>query len=254
MSEEPIALEAYSLLADAYAARIDTKAHNAFYDRPAVLSLLPPVEGRRVLDAACGPGAYTEWLVGRGADVVGLDVCPRMLELAQMRLGSKASFIQADLGRPLDFLAPASFDLIVSALTLDYVRDWGAVFREFFRVLHDGGHLVFSVGHPADEFYEHHRQGNYFDIEEVDYVWRGFGPVVRMPYYRRPLAAMLDPLLSAGFLLERLLEPRPVPEFKEQDPADYEKLMKQPGFLCVRAQKRVGFSCSVHEPPPDPVR
>src|SRR5262249_42346110 len=56
MEEKPIALEAFNQLAEAYAARIDTKAHNAFYDRPAVLSLLPPVGGKRVLDAACGPG------------------------------------------------------------------------------------------------------------------------------------------------------------------------------------------------------
>jgi hypothetical protein len=56
MHEQPIVLEAYSCLADAYAARIDTKAHNAYYDRPAVTSLLPPVAGKRVLDAGCGPG------------------------------------------------------------------------------------------------------------------------------------------------------------------------------------------------------
>ena len=56
MNEEPIAREAYGRLADAYAARLVTKAHNAFYDRPAVLSLLPPVQGKRVLDAGCGPG------------------------------------------------------------------------------------------------------------------------------------------------------------------------------------------------------
>ena len=65
---------------------------------------------------------------------------------------------------------------------------------------------VFSVGHPADEFYEYHPQGNYFEVEAVDFEWRGFGTPVRMPYYRRPLQAMLhDPLLGAGFVLERLL-------------------------------------------------
>ena len=57
MHEQPIALEAFSCLADAYAARIDAKAHNAFYDRPAVLSLLPPVEGRRVSHAAARKGS-----------------------------------------------------------------------------------------------------------------------------------------------------------------------------------------------------
>src|SRR5262245_22999152 len=113
MHEEPIALGAYSRLADAYAARIDTKAHNACYDRPAVLSLLPLVEGRRVLDAGCGPGVYAEWLVRRGAEVVGVDVCPRMVELARLRLGCKATVVEADLERPLNFLPPASFDLVL---------------------------------------------------------------------------------------------------------------------------------------------
>jgi SAM-dependent methyltransferase len=160
-----------------------------------------------------------------------------MVELARLRLGSNASILLADLGRSLDFLPPASFDLVLSALTLDYVRDWAALFREFFRVLRAGGHLVFSVGHPSDEFYDHHPQGNYFDVEQVDYEWRGFGPVVRVPYYRRPLGAMVDALVDADFILERLLEPRPVPQFREQDPVDYEKLMRRPGFLCFRARK-----------------
>jgi SAM-dependent methyltransferase len=235
--EEPIALAAYEQLADAYAERIDAKAHNACYDRPAVLSLLPPVAGRRVLDAGCGPGVYAEWLAGHGAEVVGIDVSPRMVELARLRLGGTATLFRADLARPLDFLPPASFDLVLAALTLDYVRDWDAVLGEFARVLRDPGHLVFSVGHPADEFYDHHPGGSYFDVECVEYEWRGFGTPVRVPYYRRPLQAMLTPLLGAGFALERLLEPRPVPEFKDRDPADYDKLLRRPGFLCVRARK-----------------
>jgi SAM-dependent methyltransferase len=237
MDETPVALEAYNCLADAYAARIDSKAHNAFYDRPAVLSLLPPVAGKRVLDAGCGPGVYAEWLADRGADVLGIDVCPRMVELARQRLGGKASIALADLGRSLDFLEPSSFDLIVSALTLDYVRNWDSAFSEFFHLLREPGHLVFSVGHPADEFYEHHPRGNYFEVEAVDYEWRGFGTLVRVPYYRRPLQAMLGPLLGAGFVLERLLEPRPVPQFQEHDPADYGKLLRQPGFTRYRARK-----------------
>jgi SAM-dependent methyltransferase len=237
MHEQPIALEAYSRLADAYGARIDTKAHNAYYDRPAVISLLPPVEGKQVLDAGCGPGVYAEWLVAQGAEVVGVDVCPRMVELARLRLGDRAAVIEGDLGRPLDFFPAASFDLVLSALALDYVRDWDAAFREFFRVLRDGGHLVFSVEHPSDVYYDHHPHGNYFEVERVEYEWRGLGTTVRMPSYRRPLQAMLGPLLGAGFVLKRLLEPQPVPEFKEQEPRDYEKLMRQPGFICFRARK-----------------
>ena len=237
MAEDSIARAAYDLLAEAYAARVDTKAHNAFYDRPAVFSLLPPVAGKRVLDAGCGPGAYAARLVDDGANVVGIDVSSKMVEFANQLLHGKAQIVQADLGEPLDFLESSSFDVVVSALTLDYVRDWQAVFKEFFRVLGEPGYLVFSVQHPFDEFYGHHPQGNYFNIEEVEFVWSGFGLPVKVPYYRRPLSAMLAPLLEAGFILERLVEPQPVSQFKEEDPADYAKLMRQPGFICFRARK-----------------
>jgi len=218
----PIAADAYDRLADAFAAWVDTKPHNAHYDRPAVLSLLPPVSGRRVLDAGCGPGAYAEWMADHGAEVVALDVSPRMVEHARRRLGFRAAVHQADLGQPLD-----------------YVRDWRWPLGEFFRVLRTPGWLVFSVAHPFDEFYDHHPHGSYFDVEAVEmtFDWPAYGVRERIPYFRRPLSAMLDPLFSAGFRLERMLEPRPTPEFRSGDARDYEKLMRQPGFLCVRAAK-----------------
>jgi hypothetical protein len=46
-----IAYDAYERLADTYAEMIDTKPHNAYLERPATLSLLPDVKGKRVLDA-----------------------------------------------------------------------------------------------------------------------------------------------------------------------------------------------------------
>jgi SAM-dependent methyltransferase len=237
MAEEPIARAAFDQVAEDFAARAETKAHNAYYDRPAVYALLPDVRGKRVLDAGCGPGIYAAWLVEHGAEVVGLDMSAKMCELAGCRLQGKARIIQADLSQPLDFLAADSFDLVVSALALDYVRDWQAVFTEFFRVLRAPSYLVFSVGHPADEFYDHHPTGNYFETELVQVDWKAFGQRVAMPYYRRPLSAMIDPLLAAGFILERLVEPRPLPEFAAEDPQDYAKLMRQPGFICFRARK-----------------
>jgi SAM-dependent methyltransferase len=243
--QKPIALEAYDVLAEPYAALVEVKPHNAYYERPATLSLLPQVSGKRVLDAGCGPGVYAEWLADRGAEVVAIDVNERMIRLAKERLGPKARVIRADLGQPLDFLADASFDLVLSPLALDYVRDWHGAFAEFYRVLRRGGHLVFSVGHPCAEFFISHNSGNYFDTELVEFEWTGFGVPVRVLSYRRPLSGLVNPLLEAGFILERLLEPRPTDEFKEQVPEDYEELSRRPGFLCVRAVKP-----SAHTPLP----
>ncbi len=236
MAPSSIALAAYEALAEHYAARVDTKPHNAYYERPATLSLLPPVQGKRVLDAGCGPGVYTEWLLQHGAHVVALDLSPKMVALAQKRVGDRALILRGDLEHPLG-LQDASFDLVLSALALDYVEDWERTFGEFWRILRQPGHLVFSVGHPFADFL-FYKTENYFQTEQVACEWRGFGLPVCVPAYRRPLGAVLNPLLQAGFILERLLEPTPTEQFRQQDPEDYEKLSHQPGFLCLRAAKR----------------
>lgn len=237
MTDKPIAFDAYEALAESYAARIDTKPHNAYYERPATLSLLPPVEGKRVLDAGCGPGVYTDWLVRHGAQVIAVDAVEKMVRLARERAGAGADIRQANLDEPLPFIADDSLDMVLSALALDYVKDWPAVFSEFHRMLRAGGHLVFSVGHPFADFLLH-PEGNYFEMEVMVDVWKGFDVQVPMPTYRRPLGTLVNSLLDAGFILERIIEPTPVEEFKHADPKHYAELSRQPGFLCVRASKK----------------
>ena len=237
MTDNPVALDAYESLAEAYAAAIDTKPHNAYYERPTTLSLLPKVKGKRVLDAGCGPGVYSEWLVEHGAEVVGVDASPKMVELAKQRLGTASDVRQADLSKPLTFLGSSSFDMVLSPLVLEYVEDWGSTFAEFYRVLRPDGHLVFSVTHPFFD-YIYFKSNNYFETELVGSEWSGFKPIqVYVPSFRRSLGATLNPLIEAGFCLERILEPKPTEKFKEADPKHYEELSQQPCFLCIRARK-----------------
>lgn len=233
--KKPIAQDAYNDLAEAYAALVDTKPHNAYYERPAMLSLLPDVNGKQILDVGCGPGAYAEWLVAHGAQVVAFDANKKMVRLARQRLGDKAQVLLANLESPLDFLNDASFDVIVAPLVMDYVKDWDPPFREFHRVLKAGGCLVFSMEHPYGKFYIHRETGNYFNVELVEYTWRGFGKPVVVPSYRRPLNGVINPLLKAGFTLNQVLEPLPTQEFRLVDPDDYEELIRDPGFMCIRA-------------------
>lgn len=81
-----------------------------------------------------------------------VDASPRWCGLARERPSGKAQVRQADLGRPLTFLADASFDLVLSPLVLDYLEDGRSVFGEFHRVLRPGGLFVFLVGHPLFDF------------------------------------------------------------------------------------------------------
>lgn len=236
MKETPLAFEAFEALAEAYAAAVDTKPHNAYYERPATLSLLPEVRGKRVLDAGCGPGVYSAWLIENGAEVVAVDASGKMIELARRRLGDGVPIFQADLGKPLGFLESARFDVVLSPLVLDYIEDWRATFAEFRRVLRPGGRLVFSVGHPHFD-YKYFGSTNYFATELVGCEWKGFGETrVYMPTYRRPLGEVINPLLETGFLVEKIVEPRPTEEFRQAAPEKYQELMREPGFLCVRAR------------------
>src|SRR5688572_8946370 len=77
----------YDAFAHEYEDHAAVAPYNALYDRPATLRLLGDVADRRVLDAACGPGFYVEQLRDRGAEVIGCDASPRMVELARRRVG-----------------------------------------------------------------------------------------------------------------------------------------------------------------------
>jgi SAM-dependent methyltransferase len=230
---EPIARDAYDELADSYAVDVRENAYNAHLEFPATSSLLPAVDGKRVLDAGCGTGVYSAWLVEHGAEVVGVDVSEEMLAHARdaVPADAPAEFVQGDLGEPLDFAADDAFDGVVSALALSYVADWDATFAEFHRVLAPGGFLVFSTGHPLDQFPPENDQGeNYFEIERLSKDWD-----VDVPYYRRPFGEMVRPLLANGFRLDDVLEPQPTDAFREQRPERYEKEARYPVFICVRA-------------------
>jgi SAM-dependent methyltransferase len=216
-----------------YAATVDTKPWNAHYERPAIVSLLPVLAGAQVLDVGCGSGWYAEYLVGKGADVTALDVNAEFVQLTRARIGPHARVVQADLTEPLTFAADKEFDVVVCPLVLHYLRDWHSPLKELHRILKPHGALVFSTHHPFMDW-QLFKTENYFATELLDDEWKDVGKV---QFYRRPLTAIAEALHESGFWIERLIEPHPTEEFKQVDPAGYERLTKNPWFLVVRGRK-----------------
>jgi SAM-dependent methyltransferase len=218
----------YELFADEFAEHARDGLYNAHYDRPTCLALLGDVAGKRVLDAACGPGLYAEELLRRGAHVVGFDQSPRMVDICRSRAG-QGEFRVHDLGDPIGWLPDASVDLALCALAIEYVDDRVAALSELRRVLRPGGALVLSRGHPTGDWLHH--GGSYFDVRVVEETWsRGWS----VRYWLAPLQTTCEEICEAGFLIERLVEPRPAPEAAAIDPEDYERLNREPGFLAFR--------------------
>ena len=223
----------YEGLAGKYAETVDTRPWNAYYERPAVISLLPSLLNARVLDAGCGSGWYAEYLLSRGATVISFDVNAEFVTLTRTRVGERAHVLQADLAAPLDFAGDGEFDVVVCPLVMHYLKDWQPVFREFRRILKPHGVLVFSTHHPFMDWKLFDKE-DYFAVDLLEDEWDGW----KVRFYRRPLTAISRDLDSAGFYIERLLEPQPTEDFRRAHPEGYERLTKNPWFLVVRARKK----------------
>lgn len=236
ISKNLVSFHSYEQMAEYYFQYVDQKPFNAFYERPGTLSLLPGVSGKKVLDAACAAGWYTNWLLEHGAAVIGLDFSPNMIEMTRRRVGKKAEIIQADLNEPLSFIKDGSVDIVLSSLTLHYLKDWTIVMREFYRILRKDGVMVVSVHHPFMDF-THFQRENYFLTELLEDEWQTHQGKVKVQFYRRPLSKIMDDVLDAGFVIEKLSEPMPTEKFRKAQPEVYNKLTKRPQFLFLRARK-----------------
>jgi SAM-dependent methyltransferase len=226
---DPDTVSTYEAMAADYTAELEESAFNALYERPGVIALLPEVAGKRVLDVGCGSGPLSEWLVRHGAEVVGFDSSPSMVKAARTRRLSNASFRVADLAQPLTFLADSTFDLVVASLVMHYLRDWVPPLRELRRVLTDDGVLVFSTHHPASDI-ELSATGNYLATELLHDRWEKGGREYEVSFWRRPLSAMFESFDAAGFRVQTLSEPQPLPECEQRFPDAWKRLTTQPQF------------------------
>ncbi|MGO9155534.1 class I SAM-dependent methyltransferase [Mycobacterium sp.] len=99
--------------------------------------------GERVLDVATGTGDLAfqeEAVVGPEGQVVGVDSCAPMLEVARRRQRGPVDFQEGDA---MDLRFPdASFDVVTIGFGLRNVADRGQALREFRRVLRPGGRLM----------------------------------------------------------------------------------------------------------------
>jgi malonyl-CoA O-methyltransferase len=165
------------------------------------------VRGLDVLDLGCGTGRHAMWLSAAGAQVTALDFSEGMLSEARNKPGAAAiKFLAHDLHLPLPFAA--EFDVVVSSLVLEHLRDLRAFFGEARRVLKPEGRALVTAMHPA--MFLRGAQARFTDPDTGERVQPGSLP--------HSLSAIVMSAVRAGFGLAAFEEVAPDAAFAVTHP------------------------------------
>jgi SAM-dependent methyltransferase len=115
-----------------------------------VIERVDPQPGERLLDAATGTGAVAILAAKRGADVVGQDLAPVLIETARQRAAEEGVEVDFQVG-DAEAMAfdDASFDIVTSTCGVMFAPDHEAIARELARVTKAGGRLALACWQPG---------------------------------------------------------------------------------------------------------
>jgi ubiquinone/menaquinone biosynthesis C-methylase UbiE len=160
----------------------------------ALQSLLPDLQGKQVLDVACGTGRWLERLLGAGArSGAGADFSPAMLRAGMSKAGLRGRLARADC-LALPFRSGVA-DLLFCSFALGHINDLVSVAREFARVTKPGADVFITDLHP-EGYARGWRIGFRYRSESFE-----IGASVHS------IREVREAFGSAGFELVRLIEP-----------------------------------------------
>ncbi len=116
----------------------------------ALVDALAPQAGEEFLDVGCGAGHVAELAAGTGAHVTGIDLSPRLIDVAKARAAAGGFHIHYSVGDAENLDVPdASFDVVSSCFGMIFAPDHAAAASELARVTRAGGRLGFSAWTPV---------------------------------------------------------------------------------------------------------
>jgi 2-polyprenyl-6-hydroxyphenyl methylase/3-demethylubiquinone-9 3-methyltransferase len=105
------------------------------------------ISGKTVLDVGCGGGILSESMAGLGAQVTGIDLGEKPLQVAKLHLLESGKQVDYRKIAVEAFAAerPASFDVVTCMEMLEHVPDPQSVVRACSQLVKPGGHVFFST-------------------------------------------------------------------------------------------------------------
>ncbi|HYF61805.1 MAG TPA: class I SAM-dependent methyltransferase [Herpetosiphonaceae bacterium] len=163
----------YDAIAADYDITFKALPYRIFIEEWSVLQTLGDVEGRSILELACGTGHYARRLRQRGASrVVGVDLSPEMIAVAQGQEAQSPQSIEYHVHDVATLDLGEAFDDVVAVYLLHYAADQAqldGMAQSIARHLKPGGRFVSyqlsPVPLPSNEYYEHY--GLSFNLPET---------------------------------------------------------------------------------------
>jgi len=208
-------------------------------NKPAFYEVIGDVKGKSILDLACGEGYNTRILAKMGARVVGADFSSKLIELAKQRDaldGFGINYYQSDAAK-LEKFSNDQFDTVTCFMALMDIESYVEAISEVARVLKTNGRFIFSITHPcfevgtcidgeeyADWRVEEGQEKteitqnlvikNYFHTcgGEVSWAMERLIKPFKTTSFHRTLTDYFNSLSVSGFVVARLVEPRPTPK------------------------------------------
>lgn len=198
--------QSYDKIAEAYARELFSELEHKPFDRELLDRFAAGTLGRgQVCDMGCGPGQVARYLHDAGASVFGLDLSPRMIDVAR-RLNPDISF------REENMMALKLPDGALSGIAAFYAivnipeELLPSVFREMHRVLQPGGLLLMAF-HVGSE------------VVQKEELW---GQAVSMDFFFFQPLSIRQKLEAVGFAIEEIIEREPyAPEVEYQSRRAY---------------------------------
>jgi ubiquinone/menaquinone biosynthesis C-methylase UbiE len=125
--------------------------HHRKWAIPAALDLLDLRPNERLLDIGAGQGVLAPYVAQTGAKYTGVEISPRLLDLARKRHAKHGRFVQGDARRLASIreLTDTPFDAAVFLLSIQDMNPLEDVLRSASSLLRDGGRLVILMTHPC---------------------------------------------------------------------------------------------------------
>ena len=194
----------YDLVAGDYVAHIFDELKDKPFDRALLDDMAARAGGGVICDIGCGPGQVARYLYERGANAIGIDLSPGMIEQARA-LTPGVPFVAGDM-RALDVPDGAWAAIVAFYAIVHFQRaELAEVFREMKRVLAPGGAVLLSF-HIGSE------------VVHRDEWW---GRAVDVDFRFFQTAEVVAALEESGLIVERALERDPYPEIEYQSRRAY---------------------------------